>query len=753
MYQVIEESQSKKISKYIDASVMIKWYKENQQKLSDILQINISDLPSLDKILEDSYFLIKQVINPQSSGNNNENTKFEDFEKLNKIIVHDFLHNLYNATAKNFNKTLTNLEFSIDEIVEEIECLAIEESFNKYMNVKAVKQDFVNQNINQLASYLIVTFIKNHPEDFYKITMNEEEPFLYIENKKVYLNGTSFEGIGLAMQNIPQKNQLTDRSYDYGKTKYYSNSKYGVVNTQQEFIDLFLTILTDGDFIDKTGGDRAQYPDGNWGGNDLSEFELPDDRYIEAIYDTYHSDSAIYEDLTFHNGVSMLDVDVYKDNLLEYIDENSDIGLLSSIEEFEEQYSYNKIIEIIGFIPSTKIEEDKFQHTRYGNTYDYILFDEEMKPFSKDDLSEHDDSFYEIIDNIKDYYYVDYFKDELYQEYEKLYKDKPIELIKRIVAYPQSTECILLRRFFRSTDVLRNVVNTKKSNNKSIENIKDGPQFFYNINDGYKSLSKHLFTDRAKKLNILLDNFRGYLIKNFKELKTRFNTNYKNNKLDYFINALNSIDIGFLSTILDILSQYTYERVLKITFTNQYFLIIKAKNGNGINLHYQSNRNIHIVIQQAYLLITKYWIELETIEKEIIQQYTGDFIDVYFLIKKNINFIKKLREDRTDVIVELKMDAIYSILKSVEYQEFLKFIIQNLDKLKIKNENNIINYIRQNATSIYEGTFKYFFKKNRYNLQKITLLNPNIFIENLVKAYIHRDTRVYWSFPDTEFII
>ena len=46
----------------------------------------------------------------------------------------------------------------------------------KYMNIKYPERDFINQNMNQLASYLVGTFIKNHTEDFLNILDANKKP-------------------------------------------------------------------------------------------------------------------------------------------------------------------------------------------------------------------------------------------------------------------------------------------------------------------------------------------------------------------------------------------------------------------------------------------------------------------------------------------------------------------------------------------------------------------------------------------------
>ena len=191
-----ESAQSKKIKQYIGYSVVLKWYRENKIKIAELLGCKTSDLESEDALMTQSYELVNNVINNQISGNdgipNTEIAGFSSFKAVEDNLIHDILHNIYNVKTKEFGKSLSDIQFTESEIMEEIECLGIEESFMKYMNIKYPKTEFINANINQLASFLMMSIIKNDPERIMKILDNEIEPYLEVYGKKYLVKDTPF---------------------------------------------------------------------------------------------------------------------------------------------------------------------------------------------------------------------------------------------------------------------------------------------------------------------------------------------------------------------------------------------------------------------------------------------------------------------------------------------------------------------------------------------------------------------------------
>lgn len=188
-----EVSQSKKIRKIMDFSVVLDWYEENKENLAKTLGKDVSLFPSAEMIIKYSKGLNDFIINPQSGGNQGNSTSFSDFKTLDKFLIHDILHLLYNLEKKEFDKSLTNLEYSESELIEEIEVLAVEESFMKYMGIPHPKMDFINQNINQLGSYLITTILKNEPQRFIDMALGKIEPYIEVYGHRYKVKGTAYE--------------------------------------------------------------------------------------------------------------------------------------------------------------------------------------------------------------------------------------------------------------------------------------------------------------------------------------------------------------------------------------------------------------------------------------------------------------------------------------------------------------------------------------------------------------------------------
>ena len=163
----LNESQSKKIKDVLTFSVVLDWYNDNKDKIANIIGCKPDKLATEEELIEQSRGLVKNVINRQSGGNSgSENTEiagFSSFKPFDMYILHDILHNIYDISKKDFNKSLNDIEFTESEVFEEIEVLCIEESFMKFCNIRYLKTDFINQNINQLVSFLMMAILKNDP--------------------------------------------------------------------------------------------------------------------------------------------------------------------------------------------------------------------------------------------------------------------------------------------------------------------------------------------------------------------------------------------------------------------------------------------------------------------------------------------------------------------------------------------------------------------------------------------------------------
>lgn len=262
-----ESSQSKKIRQYIGYSVVLKWYAENKEKIAKLLDVDASELADEDTLMKQSYDLVNSVINPQVGGNTGiigtDIPGFEEFEKIENNLIHDILHNLFNVKYKEFNKSLSDIEFTESEIIEEIEVLAIEESFMKYMNISYPKTDFINANINQLASYLMMAILKNDPDRIRKILDKEEEPYLEVYGKKYPVKGTAFETFFDLFEN-----RDADSSFK--------------IKSSEDLKNYMIKLINVGEGISNSNGDRSQYPNGDYYGI-MSWYDAPDSNKISWI--------------------------------------------------------------------------------------------------------------------------------------------------------------------------------------------------------------------------------------------------------------------------------------------------------------------------------------------------------------------------------------------------------------------------------------------------------------------------------------
>ena len=258
-----ESSQSKKIRKYIGYSIVLEWYRVNKEKIAQLLDCDVSELVDEDTLMQQSYGLVNSVINDQIGGSSGISGTsipgFENFERIENNLIHDILHNMFNVSAKSFEKSLPDIQFTESEVLEEIECLGIEESFMKYMNIQYLKTDFINANINQLASYLMMAILKNDPERIRKILDKEVEPYLEVYGKKYPVKGTAFENFFDLFEN-----RNSDRSFK--------------IKNSNDFKEYMIKLINVGQGISDSNGDRAQYPDNRYFGikefHDLSNEDI-----------------------------------------------------------------------------------------------------------------------------------------------------------------------------------------------------------------------------------------------------------------------------------------------------------------------------------------------------------------------------------------------------------------------------------------------------------------------------------------------
>lgn len=533
-YNLIKESQSKKIREYIDFSTFLDWYNTHRAKIADILGVSAEKLASEEDILKQSHGLINNIINPQDRGVDDRSGEvgtiagFESFNTLKNNLIHDILHNIYNVSKKNFDDYV-ELDFDESENIEEIEVLALEESFMKYLKMDYVKSDFVHQNINRLVSFLLMTIIRNDPERIVSILDGEVEPYVKVYDEQYPIKGTPFENLYEIFKHVP-----IDPVRDNHKK----------IKNGQDFKDWLGYMVLYGEAIDyEDSADRASFPRSNFLG-DKSFDELTTDEMKDFINGEHY----VYDAEDGLPGADTTDYSVEGFVASEYDNLPTDLNDLfvlgeplkkSSLPKQAQETLLNRETEYRHYplkvenIYKVEMDED----TDYHNTFDpdtkWIVtmtrgdgYGDVILSFNKgggllddkkggiwDDVNL--DNVLIKYEDLRDFYWDrDAIPKEVEAEINYMgHTDDLDKNIKVLSDYNDNTVAIT-RRYLRYNDVLVN--NTKiKSKDGNFSYIEDS------LFDNYKSLSKNPLTDNAKKLVRVFDEFRGWSIKNFDMLKKR----------------------------------------------------------------------------------------------------------------------------------------------------------------------------------------------------------------------------------------
>ena len=563
-----ESSQSKKIKKYFTYSVALDWYRDNKGLIAKTLGCTVTDLADEEALMIQSYGLVNFVINTQSTGNTGRKdidiSGFSSFNKIENNLIHDILHNIYQVKRKEFNKSLQDLQFTESEILEEIEVLGIEESFMKYMNITYVKTDFINQNINMLASYLMMTILKNNPERIKKILDKEIEPYLEIYYKEYPTIDSPFENFFDLFDN-----RAADSSFR--------------IDDSEDLKNYMIKLINVGYGIDNTGGDRAQYPSGDYYGleswYDISDYDrksfIEDNferkRYSGRQYYLIDGDKSL--------GISELDFDYTITNVKSKFKNREELKSIPIRKEFIE----DDIIDVNAWLSYLKelldidiyeVDNSKFLGIEYnGKTKLYtILNDEEFEDYIRDYFADNADC---SVDTNKEF--IDF----------EHYKEFPFEKVVEILMNNDNSMAIM-RRNFRVNDVIKS--NTKigkldykysytANNEIKTKNIAhryidfEGSDFA-----SEKSISKIILTDNGKKLKLLLDNLRGYVIKNLPKIKADHKKNqqkFKKKDLEQY----RKIDLNELKALLNTLATIDFNAGLELKFELNYGYTSQSMNG------------------------------------------------------------------------------------------------------------------------------------------------------------------------------
>ena len=805
-----ESSQSKKIRQYIGYSIVLKWYEENKQKIAEMLGVKISDLASEDTLMQQSYELVNQVINPQMIGNTGisgtDIPGFESFKKIENNLIHDILHNLFNVKYKEFNKSLSNIEFTESEIVEEIECLAIEESFMKYMNINYPKTDFINANINQLASYLMMAILKNDPKRIKKILDKEEKPYLEVYDKKYLVEGTAFETFFELFKNHEADNSF--RIYNSDDLKEY-----------------MIKLINIGEGINKSSGDRALYPDGEYFGlmtwYDLDDSEKQnkieyrfDDigsnkrRYILISETDYYIEKWNFDYVVLGAGINLLNeietdektkkrIDNKVKNLLDKLGFNEN-GIkytdLAGLQVFPHDIKYdseeiqvaylnkenNKIYR--GYInidnipkylqPQLKIEsalsdfkEDNFKDRENLKAIPIKakFIDTEVKWVDIDDWFNFLNEFYgqNIVYKIGDKKYVGIIKTEEEEqdsegnwetivkyeiltsyEFEEIisedynnnsednypnnhefinfenYREKTFEEVTKEL-FNDSDSISIMRRNFRLGDIIKNnlsignlniwrektkTIDTKNPNHKYLD--------FEGGTNVEKSLSKAILTDNGKKLLDLLNNFRGYVIKNFDKIKAEFK-NKKQKFSEKDIEIFKKINIQDLKVVNNF-NQTDIDLTIEINF-NLW---------NKIDLNLSSNIKTLGIFFKNFEDIQRFSNLIQNIDDI---DYLKNFVNLKGFIKTTKDYydFRKLvtSVSKKDIF---KLKPVVSYLTSFKDGE-IKINSETANKIKnfYKNSKSDYNLDLNNSAikPLVESIIKEYLPNLKYKTLKVTDFN------------------------------
>jgi len=562
--QINEINKNKKIAKYADFSTVLKWYQENKQKIANILDVNINELETEDNLIQQSSELINLVINPQSQGNRYINDQVEGFKEFNKIeknLIHDILHNLYNVEMKKFNKSLERLEFNESEIVEEIECLAIEESFMKFLNIPYLKSDFINTNINNLYSYLVLSILKNDPDRIENFLEGKEKGYIEVYGKKYYTEGTPFEPIFTNLESLPVNpyNIKNDSDYRVDDTDINTYKTKTLYNFKQFLYNIIFAAVETGD-----NGDSREFPTGGYQSNNPDDLIYFDDylrdesininerfqefmEFIHFLEDGYNNSNYRYD-----GDIKLLDIDNIN-NELKYLRKNIDkkeaIDYINS--ELEDQELENTIKNKLNLYKNfIELKKEEFLMETYGlETYEYeniinsgdCFSFSELSKFTNNENGNYKTKNYNAFENkycavdqgnkpVEEYklinsYVSDYIAD--YGTVDFLSKTNKISVntesslkdIIKLLLYDDKAVSYL-RRYFRNNDWI-------------VNNTKLGKQF--GRFDNYISISKTLTTDNAKKLNLCLQDLLKYIRQNISTIKTNYkiqNNLFKNINFD-----------------------------------------------------------------------------------------------------------------------------------------------------------------------------------------------------------------------------
>ena len=770
LFHNINENQSKKIRKYVDFSTFLDWFNKNRPVIAKILECDVDEIVDEETILKQSAGLIQHVINPQSDGNRGrdgvvELSGFKEFKKLKSKIIHDILHNIYDVTAKDFSRT-NDYDYDESEYVEEIEVLALEETFMKYFNLEYVKSDFLNGNINRLAAFMMMVIIKNDPDRIVSILDGDVEPYIEVYGKKYPVEDTPFQNFYKMLKMIPINPIESDTD---------------LIENGEDFEEWIANMCAVGDAIDVEGGDRANYPSPYYLGD--KDMEDVDDSEFESFLD----DSGLYyvgeDDLEGYggetvNGYVISDMELPKDmddvlgtgNYEEMSFEDlpksikEDDRFLQIYDEDTEpktiyQITDNENIEHYGFFDRDEV--DIIVHFE-GDSYDnerFLIYKKEEIDEDEDDNDEEGSTEvqYELenelnglydeydSDDIKDYssvmeYWWEFYDEEIKSKTEdehvnySYYKGKSLESNVDYLFGEENSHSIA-RRYLRHNDTLVNNTEIgkgshyKSDNNLSWDENQEKEKEHYNKkgympigeesfdSSEYISLGKNLTTNNAKKLKQVFDTFRGWTIKNFADIKS------KHKKLKNALSDEEMTAIGQMEEFFKKEKQYHDSKKdnYSKSQSDEYILYNNLTRDKDAYIFKFGEINKNGSVLKDLL---KY-ADMYLVYKELFKKFEDEDILNYIKkipsitnidsIKNNLNrFEDMFKSNEVETLIKNRafIERLITLSENLSYKDIFKkaynydSYLSRWEDLKIKREVDIINTMTEGVKELYNEVIK-----------------------------------------------
>jgi len=483
----------------------------------------------------------------------------------------------------------------------------------------------------------MMAILKNDPTRIKDILDNEIEPYLEIYGVKYIIEkGSPYEDFFLT---------LTGNFRDMPR-----------IRNSEDFKDYMIKLINVGEGISVSSGDRANYPDNGYYGqrefSDANESEIDD--IIDGMkrwnkdYIILSSDDIYDIDDLKEKGISLSSNSKYVNN----IDYDNLYQLkLPFRKKFLEKDGFIKVKEWFEYLSNLS---NKYFYENNDNIYLIISKDGDGS-YSLVDREDFDEKLSREWDETDNVFYSDNHK---FIDFEK-YKKMPFEVISKKL-FNDSDSVAIMRRNFRDNDIIAN--NTKlgkvyksywESSWKQREtNLKGDKSYtdFTSDREDKVSISKNIITNNGKKLLSVLNNIRGYSIKNFKKLKNFYKLGSKFTKED--IN-------NFVNLNIEILNSIQNDDIYHPNYTAKINL---EKNMIEVEKNYRTTLNFNYLrkIDSIISLLSK------------IQN------------KYDINFLKSyLSKNNPPINTEDKL---------VYYSTILNSLLENRDKLKklLEFDDNII---------------------------------------------------------------